>query len=76
MGNGHRRDLSIHINVTFSHILSLYLLGNFSYFFVFCLNFSKSTFSKKITDNFCKQFGPRSGPTNVGPDLDPNYLTP
>ena len=26
-------------------------------------------------DNFCKLFGPRSGPTNVGPDLDPNYLT-
>ena len=26
-------------------------------------------------DNLCKQFGPRSGPTNVGPDLDPNCLT-
>ena len=26
-------------------------------------------------DNFCKQFGPRSGPTQVGPDLDPNCLT-
>ena len=26
-------------------------------------------------DNFCKQFGPRSGPTTVGPDLDPNCLT-
>ena len=26
-------------------------------------------------DNLCKQFGPRSGPTNVGPDLDQNYLT-
>ena len=26
-------------------------------------------------DYFCKQFGPRSGPTNVGPDLDPNCLT-
>ena len=26
-------------------------------------------------DYHCKQFGPRSGPTNVGPDLDPNYLT-
>ena len=25
-------------------------------------------------DSFCKQFGPRSGPQNVGPDLDPNYL--
>ena len=24
----------------------------------------------------CKQFGPRSGPTNVGPDLDPSCLTP
>ena len=27
-------------------------------------------------DNLRKQFGPRSGPTNVGPDLDPNRLTP
>ena len=26
-------------------------------------------------DNFYKQFGPRSGPTNMGPDLDPNCLT-
>ena len=26
-------------------------------------------------DNLCKQFGPRSGPTNVGPDLGPNCLT-
>ena len=26
-------------------------------------------------DYLCKQFGPRSGPTNVGPDLDPNCLT-
>ena len=25
-------------------------------------------------DNLCKRFGPRSGPTNVGPDLDPNHL--
>ena len=26
-------------------------------------------------DNLCKQFGPRSDPTNVGLDLDPNFLT-
>ena len=26
-------------------------------------------------DKFCKQFGTRSGPANVGPDLDPNCLT-
>ena len=26
-------------------------------------------------DNFCKQFGPRSDPTNVGPDLEPLCLT-
>ena len=26
-------------------------------------------------DNLHKQFGPRSGPTKVGPDLDPNCLT-
>ena len=26
-------------------------------------------------DNLSKQFGPRSGPTYVGPDLDPNHLT-
>ena len=25
-------------------------------------------------DNLCKQFGPRSGQTNVRPDLDPNCL--
>ena len=28
-----------------------------------------------FVDNLCKQIGPRSGPTNVRPDLDPNYLT-
>ena len=27
-------------------------------------------------DNLCKQYGPSSGPTNVGPDPDPNCLTP
>ena len=27
-------------------------------------------------DNLCTQFGPRSGPTNVAPDLDGNCLTP
>ena len=27
-------------------------------------------------DNLCKPFGPRSGPTHVGPNLDPNFLTP
>ena len=27
-------------------------------------------------DHLCKQFGPRSGPTKVPPDLDPNCLTP
>ena len=27
-------------------------------------------------DIFCKQFGPRSSPgQNVGPDLEPNFLT-
>ena len=26
-------------------------------------------------DDFCKQFGPRSGPQKVGPDLDPICLT-
>ena len=26
-------------------------------------------------DNIFKQFGPRSGPKKVGPDLDPNCLT-
>ena len=26
--------------------------------------------------NFCKQFGPRSGRQDVGPDLDPNCLSP
>ena len=26
-------------------------------------------------DKLCKQFGPRSGPTNRRPDLDPNSLT-
>ena len=26
-------------------------------------------------ENLCKQFGSGSGPTNVGPDLDPNCLT-
>ena len=25
--------------------------------------------------NLCKQFAPRSGPTDVGPDLGPNRLT-
>ena len=25
-------------------------------------------------DNLFKQFGPRSGPASVGPDLDPNCL--
>ena len=28
-----------------------------------------------FADNFNKQFGPRSGPTNFGPDLDPKCLT-
>ena len=32
-----------------------------------------------FADILCKQFGPRSGPTeyrhSVGPDLDPNHLT-
>ena len=27
-------------------------------------------------DDLCKQFGPRSGPTNDRSDLDPNCLTP
>ena len=26
-------------------------------------------------DNLCKQFGPRSGPTECRPDLNPNRLT-
>ena len=45
------------------------------------INFSQkvSTFNSlpaMSADNPCKQFGPRSGPTNVGPDLDPDCLTP
>ena len=28
-----------------------------------------------VVCNLCKQFGPRSGRQNVGPDLDPNCLT-
>ena len=48
------------------------------------MNFSQG-FSQKVStncfvsamsaDNLCKQFGPRSGSTKVGPDLDPNCLT-
>ena len=32
-------------------------------------------FNSLPTDNLCKQFGPRSGRQNFGPDLDPNCLT-
>ena len=37
----------------------------------------ESTFCLFVSsaDNVCTQFGPRSGLTNVGPDLDPIYLT-
>ena len=31
--------------------------------------------SLSSADNLCKQFGPRSGPTNVRPYRDPNCLT-
>ena len=30
--------------------------------------------ASKERDNLCKQFGPISGPINVGPDLDPNLI--
>ena len=40
--------------------------------FFFKINF----FKKKIQEHYQsdKQFGSRSGPTSVGPDLDPNCL--
>ena len=35
----------------------------------------QNIFQLIAANNFCKQLGPRSGPTNVGPDQDPNCLT-
>ena len=35
---------------------------------------SLPTIPVSSADNFCKQFGPRSDPTYVGPDQDPNCL--
>ena len=40
----------------------------FYYRLILCLLLSSA-------DNLCKQLRPMSGPTNVGPDLDPNCLT-
>ena len=47
------------------HCLQKYLSRGFQYL---CLLLSSA-------DNLWKQFGPRPGPTNVGPDLDPNCMT-
>ena len=35
----------------------------------------RALFNSSSADDLCKQVGPISGPTFVGPDLDPNCLT-
>ena len=38
-------------------------------------NYLQASCDLSSADNLSKQFGTRSGPKNIGPDLDPNCLT-